>query len=131
MPFVTIGKIRGVDQTERRRREQFAFFAFARGGFDQLGGIPFAEIDLDALGFQPAFEQVNLRGLARTIEAFDGDQSSGKIQFRKSFHNPRPPRLLILTQGAAGHKRKLRVRQPAIQPPKSGQSGLLVKKITI
>jgi len=113
MPFVTVRKIRCMDETERCRREQLAFLALARGGFHELGGIPFAEIDLDALGFEPAFEQVNLRGLARTIKAFDGNQPSGKIQFRKSFHNPRPLRFFILTQGGAGNKRNLKVRQPA------------------
>ncbi len=64
MPFITIGKIGGVDQAERGRREQFALFALAGGGFDKLGRIPFAEINLDAFGFEPPLEQVNLCGLA-------------------------------------------------------------------
>jgi hypothetical protein len=85
MALVAVGKIRRMNQAERRRREQFALFALARGGFDQFGGIPFAEIDLDALGLQPAFEQVNLRGLARTIEAFDGDEPPGKFNSANVF----------------------------------------------
>ena len=85
MAFVAVGKIRRVDQAERRRREQFAFFAFARGGFDQLGRIPFAEIDFDALGFEPAFEQINLRGLARTVESFDGDEPSRENSVPQKF----------------------------------------------
>jgi len=79
MALVAVGKIRGVNQAERRGRKQFALFAFARGGFHELGRVPFAEIDLDALGFKPAFKQINLRGLARAVESFNGDQSSGKI----------------------------------------------------
>ena len=51
-----------------------------------FGRVPLAEIDLDALGFQPALEQVNLRGLARAVEALDGDQPARKIQFGKRFH---------------------------------------------
>ena len=99
MAFVAVGEIRRVNQAERRRREQFAFFALAGGRFDQFRRIPFAEIDLDALGFEPALKQINLRGFARPIEALDGDEPSGKIQFGKSFHNSqsiRQSRFVIL-----------------------------------
>ena len=110
MAFVAVGKIRRVDQAEGRRREQFALFALARGGFDQFGRVPLAEIDLDALGFEPAFEQINLRGLARAVEAFDGDEPARKIQFRKSFHDSHQRAFVDSTQAAAGHKRKLIAR---------------------
>src|SRR5204863_3953033 len=86
MPLIAVGEVRGVDEAERRGREQFALLALARRGFDQLGGVPFAEIDLDALRFEPAFEQVNLRGLARAVETFDGDEASGKSKLGESFH---------------------------------------------
>ena len=49
--------------------------------------MPVAEEDLEALQFKPAFEQVNLGGLAGAIEPFNGNQPAGKIQFRKSFHH--------------------------------------------
>ena len=74
-----IGEIRRMDEAECRRREQFPLFALASGGFYQLGGIPFAKVDLDALGLEPALEQINLRGFARPIKAFNGDEPSGKI----------------------------------------------------
>jgi hypothetical protein len=83
MTFVTVGKIRRVNQAEGGRREQFALFALARRGLDEFGRVPFAEINLDALGFEPAFEQINLRGLARAIQPLDGDEPPRKIQFRK------------------------------------------------
>jgi hypothetical protein len=108
MPFVAVGKIRRVDQAERRRRQQFALLALARGGFDQFGRIPFAEIDFDAFGFEPALQEINLRGLARTVEALNGDQPPGKIQFRKSFHNSRRSRFFILAQAGVRNKRNLR-----------------------
>ena len=94
MAFVTVGEIRRVNEAERRRRQQLALFALAGGGFHQLGGIPLAEIDLDALGFEPALEQINLRGLARPVEALDGDEPPGEIQFGKSFHHSRSTRIL-------------------------------------
>ena len=67
-----------MNQAERRGREQFAFLALAGGGLDELGGIPFAEKDLEPLQFQPALEQINLRGFAGAIEPFDGDEPAGK-----------------------------------------------------
>ena len=73
MPLVAIGKIRRVNQAERGGREQLAFFALAGGGLDDFRRIPLAEINLDTLGLQPAFKQINLRGLARAIQPFDGD----------------------------------------------------------
>ena len=60
MAFVTISEIGRVNQAEGGGRKQFALFAFAGGGFYQFGGVPFAEINLQSLQFQPAFEQVNL-----------------------------------------------------------------------
>jgi len=96
MPLVAVGEVRGVDEAEGRWREQFALFALARGRFHQFRRVPLAEIDLDALGFQPALEQINLRGLARPVEALDGDQSSRKIQFGKSLHHSTRPHFLIL-----------------------------------
>ena len=97
MPLVAVGEIGRVDEAEGGRREQFALLALARGGLDQLGRVPFAEIDLDALRLQPAFEQVNLRGLARAVEALDGDQSARKIGFGKCFDGSRPARLFNLS----------------------------------
>jgi hypothetical protein len=37
LAFVTIGEVRGVNQAERRGREQFLFLAFARGALDEFG----------------------------------------------------------------------------------------------
>src|SRR5207247_8264761 len=60
MTLVTIRKIGRVNQAERSGGKQFPLLAFAGGGFDDLRGVPFAEIDLVPLQFQPAFEQINL-----------------------------------------------------------------------
>ena len=87
LPLVAVGEIRRVNEAEGGGREQFALLAFAGGGLDELGGIPFAEIDFQALHFEPAFEQINLRGLARAIQALDRDQPAGKIQFGERFHS--------------------------------------------
>ena len=95
MALVAVGKIRRVNQAERRRREQFALFALAGGGLHQLGRVPTAEINLDALGFEPALEQINLRGLAGAVEPLDGDEPPRKIEFRKSFHN-RPTGVFLI-----------------------------------
>jgi len=86
MPFIPVSKIRGVNQAECRGGKQLAFFALAGGGFDQFGRIPLAEIDLDSLRLKPSLEEVDLRGLARSIQTFDGDEASWKIQFRECFH---------------------------------------------
>ena len=96
LPFVTVGEIRRVNEAEGGGREQFALFSLAGGVLDQLGGIPFAEKDLEALQFQPAFEQINLGGFARAIQPFDRDQPAREIQFGKSlrhaqWENNKPP----------------------------------------
>ena len=85
LPLVTVRKIGGMDQAESRGREQLALFAFAGGGFDEVRGIPLAEKNLQPLHFEPASQQVNLRGFPGAIEAFDRDQAAGKSQFRKRF----------------------------------------------
>src|SRR5205823_3932609 len=58
--LVAIGKIGRMNQAERRWRKQFPLFAFARGGLDDLRGVPLTEINLVPLQFEPAFEQINL-----------------------------------------------------------------------
>ena len=87
VPLVAIGKIGRVNQAESRGRKQFALFAFAGGGFDEFGGIPFAEIDFEPLKLEPAFQQVNLGGFAGTIETLDGNQTARKPQLGKCFHH--------------------------------------------
>src|SRR6185369_331295 len=52
--FVAVGEVRGMNETESGGGQQFPFLALAGGGFDQLGRIPFAEVDLQALQLQPA-----------------------------------------------------------------------------
>ena len=79
MAFVAVGKVRGVDEAEGGGGEQFAFFALAGGGLDEFGGVPLAEIDLDALGLEPALEEIDLRGLAGAVQAFDGNQAAREI----------------------------------------------------
>src|SRR5215510_14829474 len=83
MALVAVSKIGRVNEAESSRRKQLALFALAGGGFDQLGGIPFTEINLEPFALQPALEQVDLRGLARAIEPLNGDQPAWEIQFRK------------------------------------------------
>src|SRR4051794_29136700 len=58
LPFVAICEISGVDQAESGGGEQFAFFALAGGGLDQIRGVPFTEKNLQALHLQPASQQV-------------------------------------------------------------------------
>jgi hypothetical protein len=86
MPFVAVGEIGRVNQAESGRREQLALLALARGGFHQLGGIPFTEIDANSFGLEPPFQEINLGGFAGAIEPLDGNQTPRKIQFGKSFH---------------------------------------------
>ena len=61
----------------------------------RVGGIPFAEKNLQPLQLQPAFEQVNLRGFARSVEAFDRDQPARKSQFSKSLHDRSPCKVFL------------------------------------
>src|SRR5207237_9940748 len=84
--FVTVREIGSMNKAESRRGEEFAFFTFARRGFDDFRRIPFAEINLQLLLFEPAFEEINLGGFSGTIETFDGDETAGKTEFGKSFH---------------------------------------------
>src|SRR5262249_22075548 len=48
--------------------------------------VPFTEIDLQILEFEPAFEQVNLCGFSGTIQAFHCDQAARKPKFGKCLH---------------------------------------------
>ena len=86
VPFVAVGEIGGVNEAEGGRREQLALLALAGGGFDQLGGIPLAEIDLQLLQFEPALQQINLGGFPRAIQAFHRDEAAGETEFGKRFH---------------------------------------------
>ena len=86
VPFVAIREIRRMDEAEGGRRQQLALLALAGGGFDQLGGIPFAEIDLQLLEFEPAFEEVDLRGFPRAIQAFHRDEAARETKFGECFH---------------------------------------------
>src|SRR5437016_1098365 len=84
--LIAVGEVGGVNETESGGSEQFPFLAFAGGGFDQYRGIPLAEIDFQALQLEPAFEQINLGGFARAIQAFDGDKAAREVEFGERFH---------------------------------------------
>jgi hypothetical protein len=86
MALVTVSEVGGVDEAESGGSEEFAFLAFAGGGFHQLGGVPFAEIDIEPLQLEPAFQEVNLGGFSRAIQPFDGDQPAGEIEFCERLH---------------------------------------------
>ena len=58
------GKVRGMQQAERRRGEALRFFPSFRGLFHQLRGIPFGKEDLVALGLKPLMQQLQLSALA-------------------------------------------------------------------
>src|SRR5208282_701518 len=75
--FVAVGEVRGVDEAEGGGGQQFSFLALARGGFDELGRVPLAEIDFEVLQLQPTLEEVDLGGFSRAIQAFHGDQPAG------------------------------------------------------
>ena len=64
LPLVAIGEICGVDERERGRGEKLALFAFGGGLFDKNGGIPLGKENAVAFEFEPAFDEVNLGGLA-------------------------------------------------------------------
>src|SRR4030095_4736773 len=86
MPLVTVGKIGGVNKTEGRRCQQFLLLAFAGGGLDEIRRIPFAEKNLQSLHLEPAFQQINLRGLPRTIQALDGNEAARIFEFGEGFY---------------------------------------------
>ena len=77
LALAAVGKIRGVQQRKRGRREQPALLAAPRGGFHQRRGIPLREMDAIAADFQPAFQQVELRAFPGAVDAFDDDQRAG------------------------------------------------------
>ena len=54
LPFVAVAEIRGVNQAERRRCQQFAFFSFAGRGLDQFARVPFREENARPFHLQPA-----------------------------------------------------------------------------
>ena len=86
LALVTVREIRGVNEAEGGWGKQFAFFALGRGVFDEGGGIPFAEKNLEALEFEPAFDEVNLGGFAGAVQTLDGDQAAWQSHLRKIFH---------------------------------------------
>src|SRR5262249_15953841 len=86
MALVTIRKISGVNQAESGGRQQLPLFTLARRRLDDFPGVPFAEIDLEPLQFQPAFKQINLGGFSRAVQTFDRDESPREIQFGERFH---------------------------------------------
>jgi len=81
LAFVAVGEVGGVDEAEGGGGEEILFLALAGGGFDQGGGVPLAEEDLEALQFEPAFEEIDLGRLAGAVEAFDGDEAAGITLF--------------------------------------------------
>lgn len=81
LAFIAVGEVRGVNQAEGGRREKLGLFPLAGRTFHQLGGIPFAEKNLQPLLFEPAFEEIDLRGFAGTIQPLDCDQAPGKTEF--------------------------------------------------
>src|SRR5437899_12756623 len=86
MPCKWIGKVRRVNKTKGGRGEQLALFALAGCRFDQFRRVPLAEIDLQTLQFEPAFEQINLGRFARPVQPLHCNQATREIQFRKRFH---------------------------------------------
>ena len=80
MALVTIGKISRVNQAEGGGRQQLSLFAFAGRSFNQLGRIPFAEINPVPLQFQPSLEQINLGRFAGAIQSLNRDQAAGKVE---------------------------------------------------
>ena len=81
LALVAIGEIGGVNEAEGGRGQEIHLLALAGGAFHQFGGIPLGKEHLELLHLHPAFEQIDLRGLAGTIESFDSDQSPGQSQF--------------------------------------------------
>ena len=81
MAFVAVGEIGRVNQTESRRREELALFAFGRGFLDEDGRIPLSEKDAVAFEFEPAFDEVDLGGFAGAIQTLDSDEFSRIIAF--------------------------------------------------
>jgi len=75
-----------VNQAERGRGGQFLFLALDGGVLDKHRRIPFAENYLELLHLKPALEQIDLRGLARAVETFDGDQPAGEAELGKTLH---------------------------------------------
>ena len=71
------GKVGGVEQAERRRRQAFVFLSPFGRVLDQLRGVPFGEEDFMAFRLQPLVQQQQLRALARPIDALDDDQFPG------------------------------------------------------
>ena len=83
LALVAVGKIGGVDEGKRGRRQQVLLLALAGGAFDQCRRIPLAEEDFESAHLQPALEEVNLGGFARAIEPLDGDEPTLEAQFRE------------------------------------------------
>jgi hypothetical protein len=86
LPLVAIREIRGVDEAEGGRREQVGLLAARGGALDQLRGVPLAEEDLQPELLEPALQQVDLRGLARAVNAFDSDEAARKPQLGERLH---------------------------------------------
>ena len=63
MPLIMVREVGRMNEAEGGGRKQFTLFALAGGGLDDFRGIPFAEIDLAALLFEPALQQIYLRRL--------------------------------------------------------------------
>jgi hypothetical protein len=79
-------------------------FAALGGVLHDAGGVPFREEDLQVLKFQPAFDQVDLRGFARPVQPIHRDESAGiGVPSALSCHDPFsrsvPPLQAILRKG--------------------------------
>ena len=104
LAFVAICKIRRVNQAERGGREQLLFLALAGGALDELGRIPLAEKDLEPLRLEPAFEQIDLRGLARAVQPFHRDQASRESEFGECLHRCCRAQVKLRVSGIKGFR---------------------------
>ena len=83
LALVAVGKIGGVDEGKRGRRQQVLLLALAGGAFDQCRRIPLAEEDFESAHLQPALEEVDLGGFARAVESLNSDEPTLEAQFRE------------------------------------------------
>src|SRR5262249_25306391 len=96
----------GVQQTEGARREQILLLPPPHRAPHQRRGVPLREVHAVALRAEPALEQQDLRGLARSVDALDGDQAARiRVRAREERARPRARRLLTGTRFARTRSR--------------------------
>src|SRR5438128_5757820 len=76
-----------MQQAEGGRRQQVLLLARLGRGLDQRRGVPLREEDQIALRAQPLIEQHDLRALARSVRAFDGEELAGEMVLTVEMHN--------------------------------------------